>query len=109
MSSWPRSPTSARGRTTPAADRLRQRPLDLPRLVDLEHVALLDVLVVGQDDAALVARGDLAHVVVEALERRDRGVVDDGAVAHDADLGAARDVAVGDVAARDGAHPRGAE
>jgi hypothetical protein len=52
----------------PADGGLRQRPLHLSRLVDLEHVALLDVLVVGQDDAALVAAGDLAHVVVEATQ-----------------------------------------
>src|SRR3954454_20147946 len=83
--------------------------LDLPRLVDLEHVALLDVLVVLENDAALEAGGDLSHVVVEAPQAGDRRVVDDGAVAHDADLGAAADVAVGDVGAGDRADPRGAE
>ena len=42
------------------------------RLEDLEHVALLDVLVVGEHDAALVAGRDLAGVVVEAPQRVDR-------------------------------------
>src|SRR3954471_15978448 len=90
-------------------DYLRERALDLARLVGLQHVALLDVLEVREHDAALEAGRDLAHVVVEALERVDRRVVDDRAVAHHADPRAAADDAVGDVAARDRADPRGAE
>src|SRR3712207_7643386 len=35
-----------------------ERALDLLGLEDLEHVALLDVLVVAQDDAALEARSE---------------------------------------------------
>src|SRR3954453_4890737 len=97
---WPRT-AARRRRTAKSRRQLRKRPLDLPRLVRLEDVAFPDVLVVGQDDAALVAGGDLAHVRVKALERGDRGVVDDGAVADDAVLGAARKAPVGDVATVD--------
>src|SRR3712207_409339 len=48
-----------------------ERALDLPRLVDLELVAFLDVLVVAEHDAALVAGGDFAHVLVEPPQRGD--------------------------------------
>src|SRR4051794_4028582 len=83
--------------------------LDLAGLVDLQDVALLDVRVVLENDAALEAGGDLADVVVEAPQAADRGVVDDRAVAHDPHLGAAADDAVGDVRAGDRADARGAE
>src|SRR5205823_6210159 len=90
-------------------ERLRQLALDLPSLEDLHHVALLDVLVVAQHDAALEAGGDLADVVVEAAQRLDLARVDHGAVAHQADLRATAHVAVGDVATGDRADARGAE
>src|SRR5690606_24124113 len=67
--------------------------LDLARRVRLEHVALLHIAEVPEDDAALEAGGDLSDVVVEPLQRRDLAVVDDGAVAHEANLRAARDPA----------------
>src|SRR4051794_41509522 len=88
---------------------LRELALDLAGLVRLQHVALLDVLEVREHDAALEAGRDLAHVLVEALERVDRRVVDDRAVAHHADARAAADRPVGDVAARDRADAGGAE
>src|SRR4051794_15783992 len=88
---------------------LRELALDLAGLVGLQHVALLDVLEVREHDAALEAGRDLAHILVEALERVDRRVVDDRAVAHHADAAAAADRPVGDVAAGDRADARGAE
>src|SRR3954468_3400984 len=107
------STTYALSDTEPVVPRrgcdLAQCPLDLPGLVDLHRVALLHVGVVGQHDAALKARQHLAHVVVEAPQRTDLAVVDHGTVADQADLGAARDLAVGDHAARDHTHARRAE
>src|SRR4051794_28618621 len=88
---------------------LRERALDLPRLVDLHRVPGLDVLVVGQHDTALEARQDLAHVVAHPSQGADLAVVDDRAVTDEAHLRAARDAALGDHAARDGADPRGTE
>src|SRR5438105_8581892 len=76
----------------------------LDRLPDvrLEHVADLDVVVVGQLDAALEAGLDLADVLLHAAQRLDREVLgDDRAAAGEADLAAALDVAVGDEAAGD--------
>src|SRR5918994_1748601 len=98
----------------PAGGRRRPRTLgelalDLLRVVDLDHVALLHVGVVLEDDAALEPGGDLAHVLRSAAQRLDRPVVDDRAVADQAGLGAARDAALGDVAAGDRADARGAE
>src|SRR6266487_2911505 len=63
--------------------------LDLPRLEALEQ------------DPALEALGDLANVVLEALQLRDRGLLDDRAVADDPHRRAAADIALGHVAARD--------
>src|SRR3954469_12521015 len=107
------STTYALSDTEPVVPRrgfdLAQCPLDLPGLVDLHRVALLHVGVVGQYDAALEARQHLADVVVEAPQRTDLAVVDHGTVADQADLGAARDLAVGDHAAGDHAHARSAE
>ena len=57
-----------------SAPPLGERALDLLGLVDLEHVAFLDVLEVLEHDAALEAGRDLAHVVVEAAQRRDLAV-----------------------------------
>src|SRR3954454_19986917 len=91
------------------AVKLRQGPLDLPRLVDLHRVAFLHVGVVGEHDAALEAGRDLADVLVEAAQRADRPVVHDGAVTDEADLRAARDLAVRDHAAGDDADARRAE
>src|SRR5947209_17462027 len=79
---------------------------DLPLLVGLDHVALLEVLEVRQADAALEAALDLACVVLEPLEGRDRALPYDYPVAQESHLGAAGDDAVGHVAAGDGAHAR---
>src|SRR6478672_5810063 len=57
--------------------------LDLADLVGLDQVAFLDVVEALEVDAALEALGQLAHVVLEALQRVDRGLVDDGAVTDD--------------------------
>src|ERR671919_2223891 len=75
--------------------------LDLARLVGLEDVAFLHVVEALEQDAALEALGDLAGVVFEPLELRNRRLVDDRAVADDAHLRAppddpARDHAAGD-------------
>ena len=63
--------------TRPPPARYSELSLDLAGLVDLEHVALADVLEVLQHDAALEALLDLAHVVLEAAQRADPAVVDD--------------------------------
>ena len=65
---------------------VERRPLDLARLVGLEDVAFLHVVEAVEQDAALEALGDLADVVLEAPQLRDRRVVDDRAVADDAHL-----------------------
>src|SRR3954453_19058690 len=78
---------------------LLELALDLLRLVDLDHIALLHVGVVLEDDAALEARLDLADVVLEAAKRSDPAVVDDGAIPPEPRLGAAADGAVGHVRA----------
>src|SRR3712207_7261687 len=96
--------------TQPAnARELRELALDLARLVDLHDVALLDVLVVLERDAALVAGRDLAHVVLHAPQRADPAVIDHGAVAHEPHARAAGDLAVAHVGAGDGADARGLE
>src|SRR6185503_20635835 len=43
----------------------------------LDHVADLDVVVALQADAALEARGHLAHVLLEATQRGETAVPDD--------------------------------
>src|ERR687887_1933081 len=83
--------------------------LDLARLEDLEDVALAEVVEALEQNPALEALGDLAHVVLEALELRDRRLVDDGAVAHDSRAGATADDVAGDVGAGDRAQSRDAE
>src|SRR6266513_1651929 len=83
--------------------------LDLPRLVDLEDVAFLHVVEALEQDPALEALGDLTTVVLKALQLRDRGLLDDRAVADDPHRCAAADVALGHVAARDRAESRDPE
>src|SRR4249920_2220684 len=75
--------------------------LDLTRLVRLEHVALLHVVEAVEENAALEALAHLADVILETPELRDGAVLDDRAVADDADLGAAAHDAGRDHAARD--------
>src|SRR5438105_2259812 len=52
-------------------------PLNLPRLVALEHVAFFDVVEPVEKDAALESLADLARIVLEPLELRDACLVDD--------------------------------
>src|SRR2546423_76500 len=83
--------------------------LDLPRLVDLEDVAFLHVVEALEQDPALEALGDRASVVLEARQLRDRGLLDDRAVADAPHRRAAADIALGHVAARDRAESRDPE
>src|SRR5207237_471938 len=80
--------------------------LDLPHLVRLDEVAFLDVVVALEVDAALETLGHLARVVLEAPQRVDRRLVDDGAVANDAGARAAADRPACDVGAGDRAETR---
>src|SRR3546814_16603501 len=63
--------------------------------------ALLQVLEVAEDDAALEAGVDLAHVVLEATQRVDGALPDDRALPQEADLGVPGDGAVEHHAAGD--------
>src|SRR4051794_9461858 len=85
-------------------------PRDLLHLEGLDDVALLDVLVVPQDQAALEALADLGGVVLLALQRREVEVVGhDGTVTDETHLGVAPDHTTGDHAAGDVADLRRAE
>src|SRR5262245_33909890 len=53
-----------------------QRPLDRLDVVALDHVALADVLVVGEGHAAFLAGRHLLHLILEPLERRQGALVD---------------------------------
>src|SRR5437773_6641493 len=97
------------GRSRRAAVRREIRALDLARLVELEHVAFLQVVEAVEQDPALEALRHLADVVLEAPELGDRRLVDDGAVADDPDLGVPPHDAVRDVTARDRPQARDAE
>src|SRR4029077_20988131 len=55
---------------------VERRPLDLARLVDLEDVTLAQAVEPVEQDAALEALAALADVVLEALQLRDRRLVD---------------------------------
>src|SRR5690349_3497473 len=79
--------------------------LDLTGLVDLEHVAFLEVVEALEQDAALEALLDLAHVVLEPAELRDARLVDDSAVAKDPDARVPPHRPVRNVRARDRAEP----
>ena len=68
-----------------------------------------DVLVVGERHAALLAGRHLAHLVLEALQGRQRALVDHHVVADEAHLGAALDLAFDDAAAGDLADVRDVE
>src|SRR5688500_1359185 len=78
---------------------------------DLDRIADLDVVEVGQPDAALEARLHLAHVVLEAAQRCQLAFPDDDVVAKQARVRVAgtRDAAVGDHAAGHRADLRHAE
>src|ERR1700722_6749638 len=80
-------------------------PGDLALVVGLNDVAVLEVLEVREPDAALEARRDLAHIVLEAAQRVDGALPNDGALAQEADLRAAGDLAVAHVTPGHGADP----
>src|SRR5579859_6890436 len=84
-----------------ATARSRDRAGDLLHLEALDDVADLDVVVILEGHAALVAFLDLAHLVLEALECLEGTLVDDDVVAQQADAGAALDRTLGHHAARD--------
>src|SRR5581483_6581660 len=69
-------------------------------LVALDRVARLELVEAIEGHATLLARGDLAHVVLHAPQRRQAAVVDHLAPAQDAYQPAARDGALHDGAAR---------
>src|SRR5690606_14742194 len=96
------------GRRREAGERTRSRstPRDLAELVGLDDVALLEVLEVGEADAALVAGGDLGDLVLDALERLDLALPDHRALTEEAHLGATGDDAVQHVATGDPTHGR---
>src|SRR5689334_19845818 len=77
--------------------------LDLIHPERLDPVAHLEVVEVLDTDAALEALAHLAHVILEALEARQRAGVDGRAVAGDPRLAGALDGAASDDAAGDGA------
>src|SRR5262245_24867628 len=86
----------------PARDRppsRSQRPADHVHAVRLDDVVPLDIIVIGDLDAALVAFPDFAHVVFEAFERGDLALVDLAAFAEQARLRRPLDDALGDEAA----------
>ena len=79
---------------------LRQRPLNLFTLKDLDDVLRADVIVVFERHAAFLTRLHLGHFVLEALQRLQRAFVDHHIVAQQAHTrGPARD-AFGDQTAR---------
>src|SRR6478735_1139178 len=73
-------------------------PGDLALFEGLDQVAALEILEVGEADAAFEALADLAGVLLEATQRDDRALPDDHAVAQEAHLGATGDDARAHVA-----------
>src|SRR5580704_9118866 len=74
-------------------------PGDLPLLVRLDHVAVLEVLEVRQPDTALEACCDLAHIILETAEGIDGSLPDHRALPQEAHPGATGDPALPHVAA----------
>src|SRR5205809_7878495 len=83
-----------------------QGPRHFHNFVNFELVALFDVVESLDRQSAFEPRLDLAHVVLEALERIELAIVDDDIVAQDPDLRTAPDKAFEHVAAGDGPNPR---
>src|SRR5438093_4431188 len=100
-------------RPRPGRTRLPETPSsgagDFPELVGLDDVALLEVLEIAEADAAFEALLHLAGIVLEPLERGDRPVPDDDAVAQEPDPPAPSDHAVLHVAAGHPADTRDGE
>src|SRR5580658_4921860 len=72
--------------------------LDLLDFVALEHVLFLEIVEAVEPDAALEALGDFTDVVLEALQARNLAIESDDALAHEAHLRGADDLAFGHVA-----------
>src|SRR3954453_1571501 len=68
-----------------------KRPRALLDLEYLEHVARFDVVGVGQHHAALEARDDFRHIVLESPQRADRSRRDDDVLAGEAGVEALAD------------------
>src|SRR5690349_23025646 len=92
------TPTTSRRRSRLSS---AERPRDLLDAIRLDQVAHFDVVEVLDSHAALEALADLAHVVLEALQRRQRPVVHLDAVADHADAAGARNHAAAHEAAGD--------
>src|SRR6266581_146779 len=88
-----------RGMSVSAVTALSERALDGFDLVALDDVALLDLVVIGESHAAFLSGLDFAHLVLEALQRRELAFVDHHVVAHEPHLGAAPHQPLGDAAA----------
>src|ERR1700677_2056461 len=84
---------------------MTSRPCDLALLKCFDDVAGVQVLEVGEADAALEPGRHLPGVVLEAAQGDDGALPDDGAVAQEPHLGAAGDLPLPHVAPGDGAHP----
>ena len=85
---------------------IRQRPLDLFDGEALDVVADLDVLEARELHAALHPRGDLGHLVLEALERLQGAEFQDHHIpANDPDAGAPAHHALAHPAAGDAGPP----
>src|SRR5918999_4739071 len=78
-------------------------------LEGLDHVAHLDVLEALEPDATLESGCDLAHVVLEALQRSHSCLVDHGTVAHETSPGIATNDSLGDIATGHGSGARNPE
>src|SRR6185437_3664541 len=81
--------------------RFLQRALDGLDFVALDHVALGEVVVVGEAHAAFLAGLDFAYLVLEALERGKLAFVDHDVVAHQAHARTTANDALGDAATGD--------
>src|SRR5256886_4383187 len=79
-----------------------QRSRHFDDFVHFELIALFDVVETLDRQSAFEARLDLAHIVLEALERIELAIVDDDIVAQDPDLRTAPHHAFEHVAAGDG-------
>src|SRR6201996_1163278 len=98
-------PHARAGHLSPLLERL----LDLFGLEELDHIALFDVGVAVEHDAALLALVDFRHVVFEAAKRSEFAGPDNGAVAQQADAGGFDRLALGDLTTGDAADFRGFE
>src|SRR3954468_13218157 len=106
----PRPRALGRAGPLPASgERLLLRAGDLADRERLEHVALLDVVVVLDRQAALESLLHLADVLLEPLQGLDDALVDDRPVPQHAHPGTALDDAARDHAAGDRADARSAE